>query len=146
MTTIPETATAGLVGCRFCGAALLERRRGRRRKFCSDRCRFAAHAAARRPGPRPVAGASLPGADGLTWAAKVRETYELSVGESALVDLAAAALQLGLDATQPGPLRLQSIRQFAALLKLLDLPAPPEDDHGEAQTARPPRPVLAVRR
>jgi hypothetical protein len=146
MTTIPEAATAGLVGCRRCGAALLERRRGRRRKYCSDRCRFAAHAAARRPGPRPVAGASVPGADGLTWASRVRETYVLSIAEDALVDLAAAALQLGLDATQPGPLRLQSIRQFAALLRLLDLPAPAEEPtHGDTQTARP-RPVLAVRR
>ncbi len=78
------------------------------------------------------------------WRAQVDATFEFDATEAALADLAAMALLMAHDLTQPTSIRLQAATRFSALVRQLNLEA--EVDHGE--TASPsrapswPRPVV----
>jgi hypothetical protein len=74
------------------------------------------------------------------WAADVRARYALTASESALVDLAVAALRLAHDAEARPADRLGAMGRFQALLKQLALEDPAD---GQAETT-PTRPRLVV--
>ncbi len=71
-----------VIECAHCGAETLDQIRGRRRRYCSPRCRHAAHRrrGRRTSGPRRTSAAATvtPQPGGLAaWAAWVRESYQI---------------------------------------------------------------------
>lgn len=67
------------------------------------------------------------------WATDIKERYELSATESAIVELARAALVLALDLTQDPRVRAAGSREFRACVSDLNLE---EESDGKVETPR----------
>ena len=134
--------------CGHCGAEVIRLLRGRRRKFCSDKCRLASHRRTKARSVRsgaPALAVAAPNQTPEQWADAVRQAYELSATESQLLDLAVLALTMSRDGLLKPETRLTATGRYQLLIKQLHLEVP-EESHGEVEKTgadvRPwPRPV-----
>jgi hypothetical protein len=116
--------------CAFCGLETIGLRRGRKRKFCGDRCRLAAHRR-RQPTRLRRAGVQVAvPADLDEWGDSVREHYDLSRTESELVSLGELAIAVAKDVSAAPQVRLAAVARFQSVVQQLKLEDP---NDGEAE-------------